>query len=148
MVSERENGKRGNATVIWKRERRGGLSWGGSVEFSKGHSMSSPPSPPILPSTFCVTMERRASFICYLITSGAWYVKNLPPPYPRTHAHISQGVSCSSLEEQDGGGGGLEYANSGNNSTAGPCPPKRWLPLRWAMVGGQHGGGGDCSRED
>lgn len=124
MVSERENGKRGTRRQSFEKtaERTRGKE---NLKFSKGHTVSS-----ISPPPFYVILELRASFICCLITSGVWHVKNLPSHQSRS---FSSGEEKLGLEQR------LEYANSdGNNSTPGlSVQALSATPLR--NVGGTRG---------
>lgn len=137
MVSERENGKRGTRRQSFEKtaERTRGEE---NLKFSKGHTVSSPPL------LLYVILELRASFICCLITSGVWHVKNLPSHQSRS---FSSGEEKLGLEQR------LEYANSdGNNSTPGlsvqalsATPLRNVGGTRGAVKIDQEGGGGGRS---
>lgn len=122
MVSERENGKRGTRRQSFEK----------TAERTKGGSRISNFRRVTLshPTPLYVILELRASFICCLITSGVWHVKNLPSHQSRS---FSSGEEKLGLEQR------LEYANSdGNNSTPGlSVQALSATPLR--NVGGTRG---------
>lgn len=134
MVSERENGKRGTRRQSFEKTAERTRGGGESEIFEGSHCLV----PPLL---LYVILELRASFICCLITSGVWHVKNLPSHQSRS---FSSGEEKLGLEQR------LEYANSdGNNSTPGlsvqalsATPLRNVGGTRGAVKIDQEGGGG------